>query len=495
MVKQHSQFLLLFVGLGDLLTISAAWFLSYYLRFTYFPSPDGVPGYRLIVSTLLIALPISIVVFLGLGLYKPRRDKSFLVEMGQLIKATVILWVLLIIAIYFTSSTPFTRGMLAMFLPLLMIGLILERGTCRSTLRYLRRRGWNLRHAVIIGTGRLAQSTCLRLQRNSWTGIRVAGFISTPPPTVPHTKPSAQLALPPEIDVPQKADVPAPAPPTTIRNLPVLGSTDHLLQVVNDTHADCVFIALPSKHADILRRVIAELEKTSVDVRIIPDLFLSRFPTNVAVSELDGLPIVTLREDPLAGWPAIYKRLFDVFGALLALFMFALPMLAIAAVIKLQDGMGAPVFYRQRRISYGRRAFNMLKFRSMKLNAEVAGPAFAAKDDPRCTRFGRWLRSTSLDELPQLFNVLWGDMSLVGPRPERPEMLEKIQQEVPGFPLRLKVRAGLTGWAQVNGFRGRTSFKKRLQYDLYYLNNWSPLLDFRIVLATIYRGFKHPNAY
>jgi len=220
----------------------------------------------------------------------------------------------------------------------------------------------------------------------------------------------------------------------------------------------------------------------------------------LAVSELDGLPILSLRENPLAGWPAIYKRLFDIAGALFGIALFALPMLLIALAIKLQkdhDGIrrGGPIFYKQRRISYGRRAFNMLKFRSMTTAAEVAGPAFAAKDDPRCTPLGRWLRSTSLDELPQLFNVLKGDMSLVGPRPERPEMLEKIQQEVPGFPLRLKVRAGLTGWAQINGFRGRTSFKKRLQYDLYYLNNWSPLLDLRIVLATIYRGFKHPNAY
>ncbi len=257
---------------------------------------------------------------------------------------------------------------------------------------------------------------------------------------------------------------------------------------------DCVFVALPTQQAELLRRVISQLEETSVDVRIIPDLFLSRFPMNVTVDELEGLPILSLRENPLAGWPSVYKRIFDVLGATFRTRMFfGLPMLAIAVAIKLHDR--GPVFYRQRRISYGGRAFDIIKFRTMNMHSEAAGPAFADKDDPRCTALGRWLRSTSLDELPQLLNVLKGDMSLVGPRPERPEMLDKIREEVPGFPLRLKVRAGITGWAQVNGFRGRTSFRKRLQYDLYYLNNWSPLLDVRIVIATIIRGFRHPNAY
>jgi exopolysaccharide biosynthesis polyprenyl glycosylphosphotransferase len=243
--------------------------------------------------------------------------------------------------------------------------------------------------------------------------------------------------------------------------------------------------------------VISELEGTSADVRIVPDLFLSRFPSNVAVSELDGMPIVLLRENPLAGWPSVYKRIFDIAGALFGLALFGLPILAIALAVKLHDG--GPMLYRQRRISYGRRAFMMLKFRTMVPNAEATGPAFAARDDPRCTPLGKWLRSLSLDELPQLLNVIRGDMSLVGPRPERPEMFDRIQKEVPGFPMRLKVRAGLTGWAQINGYRGggggRTSFRKRLQYDLYYLNHWSPLLDLRIVLTTILRGFRHPNAY
>jgi len=464
MVKQHSQITNFLMGVCDQIIVAAAWFAAYAFRFSFFPSDKGIPALREILTNLLIVLLVSLVVLAGTGLYKPRRDKSFLLELGQIIKAGVLIWVVLIVMIYYSSAVPFTRGMLATFLPFLLAGLIIERGAYRSALRFLRRRGWNLRHALIVGTGRLGQSTLHRLQHNTWTGIRVAGFIATP----------------------------IPYHPTHIRGIPLLGTTEHLQRIVEVTGADCVFVALPSQRGELLRRVISDLEKTSVDVRIIPDLFLSRFPTNVGVSELDGLPIITLREDPLAGWPTLYKRLFDIAGALFGLLLLALPMLAIAAAIKLHDR--GPIFYKQRRMSFGRRAFNMLKFRTMVLNAESAGPTFAKKDDPRCTRLGKWLRSTSLDELPQLFNVLVGDMSLVGPRPERPEMLEKIQQEVPGFPLRLKVRAGLTGWAQINGFRGRSSFKKRLQYDLYYLNNWSPLLDLRIVLTTLLH-LKHPNAY
>jgi exopolysaccharide biosynthesis polyprenyl glycosylphosphotransferase len=468
MLKQHSQVINFLMGACDLCVVGAAWFGAYIIRFRFFSHALELPAFRSVATNFLMVMLITLLVLAGTGLYKPRRDKSFLLELGQIIKATAIVWVILIVLIYYTAQGPFTRAMLALFLPMMMAGLILERGVYRGILRVLRSRGWNLRHALIVGTGRLAQSTLLRLHHNSWTGIRVAGFVDT------HTEPQEH-------------------PRTNIRGVPVIGSAKNLSQTVESMQIDCVFVALPTHHAELLRRVISDLEETAVDVRIIPDLFLSRFPMNVAVDELDGLPILSLRENPLAGWPSVYKRIFDVVGATLGILLAGIPMLVIAAIIKLQDG--GPIFYRQSRISYGRLAFGMLKFRTMVTHAEHQGPAFAHQYDPRCTKFGRWLRSVSLDELPQLFNVLVGDMSLVGPRPERPEMLDKIREEVPGFPLRLKVRAGITGWAQINGFRGRTSFRKRLQYDLYYLNNWSPLLDLRIVLATFIRGFKHPNAY
>jgi exopolysaccharide biosynthesis polyprenyl glycosylphosphotransferase len=470
MVKQHSQVINFLMGVCDLAVVAASWAGAYYIRFHFFPVEKDLPPTAALLTNLIIVMLVSLAVLATTGLYKPRRDKSFLLELGQIIKAAAIVWVLLIVLLYFSSSTPFTRGMLVAFLPTLMAGLIIERSIYRGILRYLRRRGWNLRHALIVGTGRLGQSTLSKLHHNSWTGIRVAGFIDTPPSPGTHKHPR-----------------------TDVRGIPVLGTTDDLVATIEKSKADCVFVAMPSTNGDMLREVISQLEETAVDVRIVPDLFLSRFPSNVTVTDLDGLPILSLRENPLAGWPAIYKRAFDLFGAMFGLMIFGLPMLAIAIAVKMNDK--GPIFYRQRRISYGRHAFWMLKFRTMSTDAEKGGPAFTDRNDPRVTALGKWLRSTSLDELPQLFNVLMGQMSLVGPRPERPEMLSKIREEVPGFPLRLKVRCGITGWAQVHGYRGKTSFRKRLQYDLYYLNNWSPLLDVRIVFATIFRGFRHPNAY
>lgn len=464
MIKQHGQLTQIALGAADLTVIAAAWILAYFLRFTFFPW-DEVASTRDVVLNLFLTLLVSLVVLTGMGLYRPRRDKSFLQELGQILKATGLVWGILIVTLYYIRPTPFTRGMLAIFLPTLMAGMIIERGMFRAFTRYIRRRGWNLRHALIVGTGRLAQSTMHRIHQNSWTGIRVAGFV----------------------------DVNADPRRSEIRGIPVIGTVSELKAIIEQRRPDCVFVALPSTQGDALHHAIAQLEQTAVDVRIIPDLFLARFPGNISVSDLDGLPVLSLRETPLAGWPGLYKRAFDLFGALFGLALFGLPMLAIAAAIRF-SGPG-PVIYRQRRMSVGGKEFDMFKFRTMVTNAEAEGAAFALPNDPRCTRLGKWLRSTSLDELPQLLNVLRGDMSLVGPRPERPEMLERIQKELPAFPQRMRVRAGLTGWAQVNGYRGRTSFRKRLQYDLYYLNNWSPMLDLRIVLFTLFRGFRHPNAY
>ena len=464
MVKRYSQLSNFCLALLDLAVVAASWGLAYQIRFL-FPQKNEFPTRDDLLVNLLLALVAFTLVMLGFGVYRPKRDKSFLLEIGQLLRVCLLTWGILLGLIYYTAKGPFSRGMLAAFLPTLMCMLILERGLFRAFLRYIRRHGWNLRHALIVGTGRLGQSTMLKLKSNSWTGIRVVGFV----------------------------DAHATAESETVHNLPVLGTIGDIQDIVLKTGVDCVFIALPSKHGERLHEAMAHLEQTSVDVRIVPDLYLSRFPINMQVGDLDGLPILSFREDPFAGWPGLYKRAFDIVGAAFGVLVFGLPMVVIAIAIKMTSP-GA-ILYRQERVSFGGRPFKMLKFRTMVMDAEGGGAAFASKDDPRCTRIGKWLRSVSLDELPQLFNVLVGDMSLVGPRPERPEMLAKIRTEIPGFPLRLKVRAGLTGWAQVNGFRGRTSFRKRLQYDLYYLNNWSPLFDVRIVVATVFKGFRHPNAY
>lgn len=451
----------------DGLTVVAAWFLAYAIRFSFFSHAKALPSMHSLIEGLILTLAIAAAVFSGTGLYKPRRDRRILEELQAVIVACVVCWVVLIAALYYLRSTPFTRGMLLALLPTLMTMLVLERTMFRSMLRFARNQGWNQRYAIIVGTNRLGQRLLETLRDNSWTGIKVVGFVSVEN---------------------------QPLVGGHIRGISIAGPLAELPQIIRTMRPDCVFVALRSHEAALLPQVVAQLECTSVDVRVVPDLRVSRYPVRVSISELDGMPIVSLRENPLAGWSALYKRAFDIGGALLGLAVFALPMAVIAMMIK-RSGSG-PVIYRQRRISFGGQPFNIFKFRTMIPTAENAcGAVLASPGDPRCTRLGRWLRRTSLDELPQLFNVLKGDMSLVGPRPERPEIMEKIVEEIPGFATRLKMRAGITGYAQVRGYRGRTSFRKRLQYDLYYLNHWSPLLDLRILAETLVRGFRHPNAY
>ncbi len=465
MLKQHSQLISFIRGCLDRAVAGMAWAVAYVIRFDALPHSRGIPPLHDVLVNLVIFLMLTAVCLNGVGAYRPRRIKSIIEELRVILFGSVIAWMLLLVCIYYIEATKFTRGLLLMLLPISLAMLLAERIIARIALSTIRRNGWNLRYALIIGSGRLAQKTLFRLRENSWTGIRIVGFVAEEEDIHGH-----------------------------IRGLPILGGLNALLPIIETYHIDSVFVAISGRHARSIRRVIKTLEDTTVDVRVIPDIYGSPMTGNLSVSELDGMPVISVRENPLEGWRAIYKRTFDVCGASLALMVFAIPMLFIALAIKLTSS--GPVLYRQQRISFGGKPFDILKFRSMVVTAEHAsGATLAVPNDPRCTAVGRWLRRTSLDELPQLFNVLAGHMSLVGPRPERPELMARIRRDVPGFPMRLKVRAGITGWAQINGYRGDTSFRKRLQYDLYYVHHWSPLLDIKIMFMTLFRGFRHPNAY
>jgi exopolysaccharide biosynthesis polyprenyl glycosylphosphotransferase len=250
-------------------------------------------------------------------------------------------------------------------------------------------------------------------------------------------------------------------------------------------------IALPREDGGQLEKILADLDDELVTVRLIPDL-LHVMTLRSSVEELDGLPLINLRESPMVGWAAVQKRAFDVVVASLGLVAFA-PVMALAA-LAVRASSGRPILYGQERMGLDGRVFRMIKFRTMRPDAErETGPVWTSSDDARRTRVGAFLRRTSLDELPQLWNVLRGDMSLVGPRPERPYFVERFRREIPGYMLRHKVRAGLTGWAQVHGWRGDTSLHERVEHDIYYIQNWSLALDLRILLMTLWHG--HRNAY
>lgn len=451
-------------------------------------------------ALVLYTVPITLLAMRFFGLYLPRRDRSLASETAQVVKACVLAMMATLATLYVFESSLFElakhaptlrqtllgreitldSGRLQLFLLalLLPVALIVHRTLFRVLLRVIRRRGWNLRHVAIIGTGRLGAIVARTLERNSWTGIKVTYFIA-------HT------------DQPRHAKLGA---------RPVMGGLADLETLMETEKPDAVYVAIPAKYAAGTPRVLARLEKFPVDVRIVPDVSPRYVPQSMTVNELDGMPILSYRESPTTGYGGISKRILDIAGSIAALVIFSPIMLLIALLVRI-SGPG-PIIFKQRRVSLGGQNFDIYKFRTMHhvgdetapVEARAAAPATAhpewtSRNDPRVTRIGGLLRKTSLDELPQLFNVLTGEMSLVGPRPERPELIQRFREDWRGYMLRQHVKAGMTGWAQINGHRGDSSLRKRLQYDLFYVKNWSLGLDIKILWLTIFRGFFHRNAH
>jgi Undecaprenyl-phosphate glucose phosphotransferase len=274
----------------------------------------------------------------------------------------------------------------------------------------------------------------------------------------------------------------------SVEGAPVIGGMSDLKSILRESRVDQVIIALSRHESVLFEKVVAELADELVNVKIVPDL-LHGFSLRSSVESLDGIPVIGLQETALFGWGALAKRSFDLVVASAALMVLSPLLAAIALAIRLSSG--SPILYRQTRMGHDGRVFEMLKFRSMRNDAEATGPGWTRARDPRRTRLGRWLRKRNLDELPQLVNVVRGDMSLVGPRPERPAYIDEFRREVPGYMLRHKVRAGMTGWAQVHGWRGDTSIHERVEHDLYYIQQWSFWLDLRILVMTLFRRAKN----
>jgi Undecaprenyl-phosphate glucose phosphotransferase len=277
-----------------------------------------------------------------------------------------------------------------------------------------------------------------------------------------------------------------------VMGLPVLGAVDELPAIIEAQGISEVIIGLPEASHQELVGIISLCEREKVSIRVIPDVF-QIMASEVTISDLGGLPLLTIRDVALRGWKLTLKRLVDVAGSSLALLFISPLMMLVAFLVKL-DSPG-PVFFAQERMGLDAKPFKVLKFRSMRQDAEVNGPGWTTKDDPRRTRIGAFIRKTSIDELPQFINVLMGDMSLVGPRPEQPAYVEKFRQSIPRYMDRHREKAGLTGWAQINGLRGDTSIVERTKYDLWYIENWSLWLDFKILLRTAFKIFTDKTAY
>lgn len=486
MLKQHNRFFLSCQIALDLSLVTGSWFAArHFLENNFFNnnSPDvsfriGEEGFifgsqiyqnqlnlSLFEQPFLIALAGLLYCFFRAGLYTSFRGSILFSDLRSITKGLLYFalpaWCLTTLKPEWNVPWQFALSFLGISLTILGICRAFE----RIFLQHMRARGFNQRHILVVGTGRHAQGLVQKINHCRWMGFKIVGFIDDQP------------------EIQKKK----------ICGFNVLGTLNDLENIVKKNKIDQVYCALPFDQMDKTMAVSKILSKTTTDFRVVPDL-VSLTTLNTSLFEIDGLPVLGIRESPLQGFGTVQKRIFDVAFSILALIFFSPLMLLIAILIKLSSK--GPVLYRQERLGYDGKKFNILKFRSMACNAESkSGPVFACKNDQRTTALGAFLRRTSLDELPQFFNVLSGSMSVVGPRPERPEFINDFTEEIPRYMLRNKTKAGMTGWAQVNGWRGDTSLRKRVQYDLYYLENWSIWFDLRIVFDTIIRGFVNKNAY
>jgi Undecaprenyl-phosphate glucose phosphotransferase len=398
------------------------------------------------------------------GLYRPQRQKTVFDEVYGVFKATVVAGLLLVAATYFWRENRYSRAALVIFTGLAFVGVAAVRFLFKEALQVVRRRGYNLRYVLVLGAGRLARQVIEAVDAHRELGFRVIGCLSMTQKRVG----------------------------SAVAGVEVLGTLRDLRRVLASRGVDQVLVALPSRASSRLPRIMEVLSDTTVDVKLVPDVY--QYATLFGgLEEWGGLPIVNLQSIGVLGLNAVIKRLFDATFSSFFLLLLS-PLLLVVALLTKASSPG-PVLFAQERVGLDGKPFWMIKFRTMRIDAEAQGPVFAQDGDPRTTPMGALLRRLSLDELPQLWNVLVGDMSLVGPRPERPVFIDQFRRRIPKYQLRHMVKAGMTGWAQIHGLRGRTSIEKRVEYDLYYIEHWSLLLDLKILARTMAGGFLSRNAY
>jgi putative colanic acid biosynthesis UDP-glucose lipid carrier transferase len=409
---------------------------------------------------------IGFAVFPAAGLYQSQRGASFVDEIAGLFFAWLAIATIGVAFLFFTKTgAQFSRGWALLFVTTGFFVHVAWRAAIRITLRALRRRGRNLRHVVIVGTGVHAREVAARLRSAPWSGLAIRGF---------YTDDKALIS-------------------GALDGIPVFGPLERLPPDLLAAPVDQVFVALPLRDEARIRECVEGLRATPTVVRFVPDIYGFHL-LNHSVSEVAGMPVLNLTDTPFGDAGGAWKAIEDyVLAALLALVLSPL-MLAIAVGVKASSP--GPVIYRQVRVTWNGRPFPMYKFRTMPLDAEdETGPVWSSHGESRATGFGSFLRRFSLDELPQLVNVLRGEMSLVGPRPERPEFVAQFRDRVPGYMQKHLVKAGITGWAQVNDLRGASDLAQRIQYDLFYVEHWSPWFDLRILALTLWHILTTRNAH
>ncbi len=466
MIQQQARRLQGVFLASDVAATCTALLAAYVVRFeTVWPIPLGpqpLGNYAALLPVIAVLWPV---VFYFHRLYQLRRDRSTIDEALAIVMAASLATLLLVGFLSFQRAWSFNRPLLVLFLLLDILLVSLGRFAIWRYLEKVWTAGVGVRRALVVGAGDTGRAVADKLLDHPAMGMKPVGFVD---------------------DAPEKHG-------ESYRGLPVLGTTRDVRALLETHGVDTIFLALPVDAYRTMLGILKDVGNEMVDIRFVPDLF--QFVTfKAGVEDFDGLPVINLTQRPLEGWNSLVKRTMDVVLSAGGLVVLALLLPFVALAIWLEDR--GPIFYTQERMGLDGRLFRILKFRSMRVGAEEGtGAVWAKEGDSRRTRVGAFLRSTSLDEVPQLVNILMGDMSLVGPRPERPEFVREFKEKFPQYMLRHRVKAGLTGWAQVHGWRGNTSLSKRIEYDLYYIENWSLALDLQILWKTATRGFRDENAY
>lgn len=459
-LKKHSGVINLLSRFVDPFIILVAAFVSYGFRFG-FSDLDLPKDYRALVMFSVLS---TMLVFPLFGIYNSWRGRGLLHQARRIMSAWFSVVTLIIISLFVLKiSAGFSRMWLANWVLLGLFLLIAFRLCLFRFLQYQRRRGRNLRHIVVVGAGELGEKVISRVVSSPWMGYKISAIFDD----------NSEL---------QGCDM---------HGAIIEGSISDVEQYVSNNDVDEVWIALPFRAELRIKELLHNLRYYTLNIKLIPDIFGFSL-LNHSMTEVADLPIVNISASPMDGVNRVLKRIEDVVISSLILLVIFPVMLFLAVGVKLSSP--GPVFYKQRRVSWNGKDFMMLKFRSMPVTNDdnlVWGNA----QQKTVTKFGKFIRKTSVDELPQFINVLIGDMSIVGPRPERTEFVEKFKQEIPGYMQKHMVKAGITGWAQINGWRGDTCLKTRVEHDLYYIENWSLWFDLKIILLTIFKGFINKNAY
>ncbi len=472
MLKKQAQIIITILFLLDLIIIGTCWNFAYFVRFYWFnqsftllgflaPFVDSVPDFSEYFKATPVIVIFAAFCFVYAKMYNPKRISRYKAEFRSILKANVFLFVILTGITFYYRDFSYSRVQSAYFFLFNIFSLTLFRSIVRRILSYMRRKGKNQRRILIIGNSVTALKFIEKVQDNREIGLTVIGYVGE-----------------------SKSDQLKDA---------YLGTYEEIPLIIEKQEIDQVYVALDSNQQSDLQRINHLLAEQLVDLNIVPDIYHT-LNINPEILDLDGMPIIALRQSSVEGWNRVLKRTFDLASATVIIIILTPLWIIVPALIKIFSP--GPIFYSQERMGLDGRSFNMLKFRSMRVDAEQeTGAVWAKKDDDRRTALGAFMRETSLDEIPQLFNVLMGSMSLVGPRPERPVFINEFKSNIPNYMIRHKMKAGMTGWAQVNGWRGNTSLEKRIECDIYYLTHWSIWFDLKIIIMTFFTGLKNPNAY